>query len=82
MVFGEAFFGFGGWVRDWMVFLFLSLPMGGLGMEGFHGYYFSLGKGEPWWGLGLRIYELLKVGFVFAFFCSSPSIYNFWFWEV
>ncbi len=79
-----------------MGFLLLSLPMGGLGMEGFHGYYyyFSLGKGEAWWGLGLRIYELLQVGFVFfffpfGFFCSSPSIYIYiyiyiyiWFWEV
>jgi hypothetical protein len=38
-------------------------------------FYFSLGKGEAWWGLGLRIYELLQLGFVFFafwFFCSSP----------
>jgi hypothetical protein len=27
-------FGLGGWVRVWIGFLFLSLRMGGLGMEG------------------------------------------------
>jgi len=56
LVFGEAFFGFGGWARDWMGFLFLSLGMGGLGMEGFHGYYFLFffGKGRGVVGVGFK----------------------------
>jgi hypothetical protein len=39
-----------------MGFLFLSLGMGGLGMEGFHGYYFLFffGKGRGVVGVGFK----------------------------